>query len=82
MLRELSSLLSELHDGLLAAEARGLPAQVHLANVEMTLPLELRPVFKDGGCVLLADLPRSRHANDWQVAASRLRIGWDAGGGS
>ena len=80
MLRELSQVLSELHDGLLAVEARGLPAQVTLARVEMTLPLELRPVLRDGGCVLLADVPRSRQANDWQVAASRLRIGWDAGG--
>ncbi len=80
MLRELSQLLMELHDGLAAAQSRGLPAQVHLAHVEMTLPLELRPVFRDGGCVLLAELPRSREANAFQVTPSRLRIGWGTGG--
>lgn len=76
MLRELHQLLGELHDGLVAAEACGLPAQVQLARVEMTLPLELRPVLRDGGCVLLADLPRSRENTPWQITPSRLRIGW------
>jgi hypothetical protein len=81
MLRELSALLSELHDGLVALEARGVPAQVQLAQVEMTLPLELRPVFRDGGCVLLADLPRSRENTAFQATPSRLRVSWGAGGG-
>ncbi|MCF7220877.1 hypothetical protein [Marilutibacter chinensis] len=73
MLRELSRLLDELHDGLLAVEARG---GVQLAGVEMTLPLELRPVLRDGGCVLLADVPRSRGPGDWQTAPSKLRLAW------
>lgn len=73
MLRELSQLLGELHDGLLAVEARG---GVQLANVEMTLPLELRPVLRDGGCVLLADVPRSREINEWLASPSRLRLRW------
>jgi hypothetical protein len=77
MLRELSHLLSELHDGLLAVEARG---GVQLAKVEMTLPLELRPIFRDGGCVLLADVARSREVNDWLAAPSKLRVSWSAGG--
>lgn len=79
MLRELSQVLAELHDGLVAVQARGASAQVQLSGVEMTLPLELRPVFRDGGCVLLADLPRSREANAFQVTPSRLRIGWHSG---
>lgn len=73
MLRELSQLLEELHDGLLAVEARG---GVQLAGAEMTLPLELRPVLQDGGCVLLADVPRSRGSGDWLIAPSRLRLAW------
>lgn len=73
MLRELSHLLGELHDGLLAMEARG---GMQLANVEMTLPLELRPVLRDGGCVLLADVPRSREINEWLASPSRLRLSW------
>lgn len=77
MLRELSQLLDELHEGLLAVQARG---GVHLANVEMTLPLELRPILARGGCVLLADVPRSREVNDWLAAPTKLRVGWSAGG--
>lgn len=81
MLRELSQLLDELHDGLIAAEARGLPVEVQLANVEMTLPLELRPILRDGGCVLLADLPRSREINAWNAMPSRLTLSWSSDGG-
>ena len=73
MLRELSQLLNELHDGLEAVQVAG---QVQLSGVEMTLPLEVRAVLRDGGCVLLADLPRSRDNNEWIAAPSRLRLAW------
>lgn len=71
MLRELSALLHDLHDALLAVEARD---GVQLAHVEMTLPLELRAVLRDGGCVLLADVPRSRVVDTWLAAPSKLRV--------
>lgn len=77
MLRELSQLLEELHDGLLAVEARG---PMRLSQVEMTLPLELRPVLRDGGCVLLADVPRSRSVDEWLVSPSKLQLVWRGGG--
>jgi len=73
MLRELSQLLDELHDGLLAVQARG---GVQLSNVEMTLPLDLRPILRDGGVVLLADVPRNRAADDWLASPSRLHVTW------
>lgn len=76
MLRELSQLLGELHDGLLSIEALG---SVSLTQVDMTLPLQLRPVFRDGGCVLLADLPRSREVNEWVTSPSNLRLAWSLG---
>ncbi|GAB3389070.1 hypothetical protein [Lysobacter fragariae] len=76
MLRELSQLLGELRDGLGALEIHG---NVQLTNVEMTLPLELRPVLRDGGCVLLADVPRSREANEWVASPSKLRLAWNSG---
>ena len=76
MLRELHHLLGELHDGLSALEVQG---GVRLARVEMSLPLELRPVFRDGGCVLLADVPRQRAAHDWTTSPSKLVIAWDTG---
>lgn len=77
MLRELSQVLDELHDGLLALEARG---GVTMTQVEMTLPLELRPVFRDGGCVLLADLSRSREVNAWTTEPAKLSVAWSEGG--
>lgn len=73
MLRELTELLSELHDGLVAVQTRG---NVQLTQIELTLPLELRPVLRDGGCVLLADVPRSREINEWSAAPSKLRLSW------
>ncbi|GAB1595830.1 hypothetical protein [Lysobacter claricitrinus] len=76
MLRELHQLLGDLHDGLNAIESRG----VRLTNVDMTLPLELRPVFRDGGCVLLADVPRQRGVDAWISSPSKLVIGWSANG--
>lgn len=75
MLRELHHLLDELHDGL---NAIGLQGGVRLSNVDMTLPLELRPVFRDGGCVLLADVPRQRTVDAWLASPSRLVVGWSA----
>ena len=76
MLRELATLLDELHDGLTNIEAR---SGVRLANVDMVLPLELRPVFRDGGCVLLADVPRSSGVDAWIASPSRLSVGWSSG---
>lgn len=75
MLRELHQLLDELHDGLSGIEMNG---GVRLSNVDMTLPLELRPVFRNGGCVLLADVPRQRTVDTWVASPSRLVIGWSA----
>ena len=75
--RELSQLLSELHDGLLAIEGR---AGMRLAQVDMTLPIELRPVLRNGGCVLLAEFARSNEINAWTPTPSRLVLGWTTGG--
>ena len=76
MLRELSQLLDELHDGLVNVEARG---GVQLSAVDMTLPLDVRPVFRDGACVLLADVPRTRSADEWIASPSRLSVSWSSG---
>lgn len=81
MLRELSQLLEELHDGLASIQVRG---GVSLTRIDMTLPLELRLVFRNGGCVLLADVARNRDVNAWLASPSKLRLAWglgdDAGG--
>jgi hypothetical protein len=75
--RELSQVLIELHEGLAAVEAR---AGMRLTRVEMTLPIELRPVFRQGGCVLLADFARSAELNAWATTPSRLVLGWGRDG--
>lgn len=72
MLRELSQLLQELHDGLHAIE---IDHGMRLAAVDMTLPLEVRPVLRNGGCVLLADVPRSSDPA-WRLPLSHLRVGF------
>jgi hypothetical protein len=77
MLRELSQLLNELHDGLVAIEAHD---GMRLSRVDMTLPIDLQPVFRDGGCVLLADFTRSSEVNTWISTPSRLTLGWSNGG--
>lgn len=77
MLRELHHLLNELHDGLNAIELHG---GVRLSAVDMTLPLELCPVFRDGGCVLLADVARQRTVDTWLTSQSKLVVGWSANG--
>lgn len=73
MRRELSQLLDELHDGLLAIEAR---EGIRLSQVDMTLPIEVRPVFRDGGCVLLAEFAQALGADDWTPIPSKLTLGW------
>ena len=77
MLRELSQLLDELHDGLVAIDARD---GMRLSQVEMTLPIDVQPVFRAGGCVLLADFTRSSEINTWIATPSRLTLAWTSGG--
>jgi len=77
MLRELSQLLDELHDGLVAIESRD---GMRLSQVEMTLPIDVQPVFRDGGCVLLADFTRSSEVNAWIATPSRLTLAWTSCG--
>ena len=77
MLRELSQLLDELHDGLVAIDARD---GMRLSQVEMSLPIDVQPVFRDGGCVLLADFTRSSEVNAWIATPSRLTLAWTSGG--
>ena len=76
MLRELSQLLDELHDGLVAIESRD---GMRVSQVEMTLPIDVLPVFRDGGCVLLADFTRSSEVNAWLATPSRLTLAWTSG---
>jgi hypothetical protein len=77
MLRELSTVLHELHDGL-ADTGRLAGVGLRLSAVDMTLPMDVVPVLRDGGCVLLADVPRTQAGADWRDCPSRLHLRWQA----
>jgi hypothetical protein len=79
MLRDLGTVLEELHDGMTgyAARARAPGRAVRIAQAEMSLPMDVRLVLRDGGCALLADVQRSRADAPWREdTPSRLRIVW------
>jgi hypothetical protein len=75
MLRDLSTVLLDLHEGMQAAARRaGNGVRIHQA--EMTLPVDTALVLKGGGCALLADVARSHADAAWLTAASRLTLTW------
>ncbi len=75
MLRDLSAVLEDLHHGMQAAADRA-GGGVRIARAEMTLPVDIALVLKDGGCALLADVPRNAADAGWQQTPSRLTLRW------
>lgn len=78
MLRDLSTVLEELHLGLqdlARGRGDGMPG-VRLTRADMTLPVDTRVVLKDGGCALLADVARSHMDAAWLGSPSRLSLTW------
>lgn len=74
MLRELHELLSELQ-GAVAPLAQAARAGVRLDAVALDLPLDMVPVLRGGGCVLLADVPRNSADAAWQPGLpTRLQL--------
>ena len=73
MLRDLSDVLMDLHNGLQGAAQR---AGVQVTQAEMTLPVDTALTLKDGGCVLLADVARSHADADWRAEPCRLTLVW------
>lgn len=77
MLRELHEVLLEMQDSItpLASAAQ---AGVRLSSLELTLPLDMLAVLRDGHCVLLTDVTRCQTDAHTQVAATRLHLGLQA----
>jgi hypothetical protein len=73
MLRDLATVLVDLHGGLQAAAER---AGVRVTQAEMTLPVDTALALKDGGCVLLADVARSHADAGWRAETCRLTLVW------
>jgi hypothetical protein len=79
MLRELSQTLLDLHAGFeqMAAQSSTHGASIRLTGMELTLPVDLRMIFADGGCRLLTDVPRSRSEGALATPSSRLMVRWE-----
>lgn len=75
MLRDLATVLEDLHHGMQAAADRA-GGGVRIAKAEMTLPVDTALVLKDGGCALLADVARNAADAAWQRSPSRLTLVW------
>ena len=75
MLRDLSSVLEDLHDGMQLTAKRAGPG-VRIAQAEITLPVDTALVLKDSGCALLADVARSAADASWWESPSRLKVSW------
>lgn len=74
MLRELHELLIEMQ-GAVAPLALAARAGVRLDAVALDLPLDMVPLLRGGGCVLLADVPRNTADANWQPGLpTRLRL--------
>ena len=71
MLRDLATMLEDLQSGMRAAAQQ---SGVRLTEAEMTLPVDVALVLKDGGCALLADVPRNAADAPWWQAQSRLTL--------
>jgi hypothetical protein len=77
MLRDLATVLEDLQ-GALQGHGRLREAGVRLERADLTLPMDFMTILRDGSCVLLADVNRSRAVTDWIGPPSRLHLVWEA----
>ena len=75
MLRDLSTVLEDLHRGVAAAADRAGPG-VRIVQAEIALPVDAALVLKDGGCALLVDVTRNAADASWFQSPSRLTLSW------
>lgn len=71
MLRTLSRTLVDLHAGF---ESMLPNESLRITGMELTLPVDLTMLFADGGCLVLADVPRSRSEGALAAPPSMLRV--------
>ena len=73
MLRDLTTVVLDLHEGLQQLTRYN---GVRLTNAQMTLPVDSVLVLRDGGCALLADVTRNLADAAWRSEPSRLTLSW------
>jgi hypothetical protein len=71
MLRTLSRTLIDLHGGF---ESMVPDSSLRITGMELALPVDLVMLFADGGCQLLADVPRTRSEGALAAPPSLLRV--------
>jgi hypothetical protein len=81
MLRDLATVLEDLQEALqgygrMHGALHG--TEVRLERADLTLPMDFTAILRDGSCVLLADVNRSRAATGWVDQPSRLHLVWVA----
>jgi hypothetical protein len=73
MLRELHEVLTELQTSVAPlADAR--QAGVRIATLDMSLPVDIVAILRNGGCVLLADVQRNHADANWCEEPTRLHV--------
>jgi hypothetical protein len=80
MLRELATLLQDIHAGIVGtacADPRG-SGGLLVREVTMSLPVDMVAIFKDGGCRLLTDVARTASDTEWYKHRSQLHVMWRA----
>jgi hypothetical protein len=75
MLRDLAAVLEDLQRGMQDA-SRHTGSGVRIAQAELTMPVDMALVLKDGGCALLADVSRNGADAEWLDSPSRLTLSW------
>jgi hypothetical protein len=75
MLRDLATLIGDLHHGMQAAAERAGPG-VRIAQATTTLPVDAALVLERGGCTLRVDVARQRADTPWLVTPSLLTLHW------
>jgi hypothetical protein len=73
MLRDLATVVLDLHEGLQQVSKYN---GVRLTQAEMTLPVDSALSLRDGGCTLLADVTRNHADAAWWSEPSRLTLAW------
>jgi len=75
MLRDLATVIEDLHQGLLSAI--DVPHEhFRLNQAEILLPVDMRIIFRDEGAVLQGDVQRVRDDINWRHGISRLQVEW------
>ena len=75
MLRDLCTVIEDLHQAMLVSVQRAGPG-VRIAQAEMTLPVDAALVLQNEGCTLLADVARNHADAAWMSTPSRLSLVW------